>query len=651
MAINYDILKQEYKELLSTVLQTNSIDILEQKNKTLQRNDLDLKSPLDQAFRDYALELLTEDGNVQVLQNLIVLCIASCRKGMTTPTIPVVLLGDIFDAVTLNVCEELFSFVESNVSVWKEELFFISCKNNLLRMCNDLLRRLSRSSATVFCGRILLFLAKFFPFSERSGLNIVSEFNLENITEYGADTTEETPTTDSESKKNIVIDYSLYCKFWSLQDFFRNPNQCYNKVQWKVFTSHTTNILNTFQGLKLDYVSKNIDWTDKNNESTPYFSKYLTNQKLLDLQIYDVNFRRFVLLQFLILFQYLTSNVKFKTDSFELKADQKEWIQNIIEKVYSLLRETPPDGTKFAEIVKNILHREEHWNTWKNDGCPEFKKGLQANQELTAEKRRTIIERPKLGDIIRDANNDGKYYLGTPELTKLWNLCPDNLEACKGKDRDFLPSLETYFSDAIDQLESPTPIKDEDKLLKDGNFGWRALRLLARRSPHFFTYTNNPMNQLPDYLEMMVRKIATERPGRVQEHSEQMDTEMEEVLFKAGEEENTNVEMRHEDSEFQDDHNIHPPITSVTSLQLDLFSRLISPNWKKLAAKLGYNADEIKFFEDENPTPEAQAKNMLHLWFEENQDDTLDNLAYILEGLGMTEAAEAVKSEIGSNES
>lgn len=49
---------------------------------------------------------------------------------------------------------------------------------------SDLLRRLSRSQNTVFCGRILLFLARFFPFSERSGLNLVSEFNLENVTTF-----------------------------------------------------------------------------------------------------------------------------------------------------------------------------------------------------------------------------------------------------------------------------------------------------------------------------------------------------------------------------------------------------------------------------------------------------------------------------------
>lgn len=216
----------------------NKIEIIEAKNRSFNKNELDLKTPLDQAFRDIVVDMLDRQVDVLDLQKFVKFCIQTCRKGLTTPTMPVVLLGDIFDVLTLDTCEQMFTFVENEVNVWKEDLFFISCKNNLLRMCNDLLRRLSRSSATVFCGRILLFLAKFFPFSERSGLNIVSEFNLENVTEYGADA-EENSTTEHEATdaKNIVIDYSLYCKFWSLQDFFRNPVQVYNKVQWKVFCS------------------------------------------------------------------------------------------------------------------------------------------------------------------------------------------------------------------------------------------------------------------------------------------------------------------------------------------------------------------------------------------------------------------------------
>lgn len=66
---------------------------------------------------------------------------------------------------------------------------------------------------------------------------------------------------------------------------------------------------------------------------------------------------------------------------------------------------------------------------------------------------------------------------------------------------------------------------------------------------------------------------------------------------------------------------------------------------------VGYQPDEIKFFEDENPTLFDQAKNVLQLWFEDDMDATLDNLAYILEGLGMDEAAEAVKAELNSVES
>lgn len=227
------------QDILSKAFAANDIELLEAFSKTA--HDVDRKAVLDQAFRDKLLELLTEENDV--LENYVCFCIESCRRQLVTPTMPVVLLGDIFDALTLNKCEKMFTYVENGVNIWKEELFFGACKNNLLRMCNDLLRRLSRSQNTVFCGRILLFLAKFFPFSERSGLNIVSEFNLENITEFGADTSstlkdslDEEMVVEKDNSK-LVIDYNLYCKFWSLQEHFRNPNTCYNRLQWKTFVS------------------------------------------------------------------------------------------------------------------------------------------------------------------------------------------------------------------------------------------------------------------------------------------------------------------------------------------------------------------------------------------------------------------------------
>lgn len=75
-----------------------------------------------------------------------------------------------------------------------------------------MLRRLSRTQNTVFCGRILVFLAKFFPVSERSGLNVISESNLENYTTFNkeaggtsdaeAANVMEKETIDTEEDKN-----------------------------------------------------------------------------------------------------------------------------------------------------------------------------------------------------------------------------------------------------------------------------------------------------------------------------------------------------------------------------------------------------------------------------------------------------------------
>jgi len=41
----------------------------------------------------------------------------------------------------------------------------------------------------------------------------------------------------SSGSSSIPVDYNLYRKFWSLQDFFRRPGQCYEKFSWKTFTN------------------------------------------------------------------------------------------------------------------------------------------------------------------------------------------------------------------------------------------------------------------------------------------------------------------------------------------------------------------------------------------------------------------------------
>ncbi|XP_058811766.1 THO complex subunit 1 [Topomyia yanbarensis] len=672
---NFLTLLKTFTETVNKSFKTGNIEQLKSEYEAQAgSSDNDRKAALHQAFRDL---LLTKTGDIPAIEDFINFAVAACRQEMTSPTIPVVLLGDIFDAVTLDKCEQIFIYVENNVAIWKEEFFFAACKHNLLRMCNDLLRRLSRSQNTVFCGRILLFLAKFFPFSERSGLNIISEFNLENITEYGVEGSEMGDQLGSSEENGagsqLKIDYNLYCKFWALQDFFRNPNQCYNKVQWKMFAAHAGSVMSAFSSFKLEEPRSQSNSGSSASKSVPtpmeipleeqiretghFFAKFLTNPKLLSLQLSDSNFRRSVLVQLLILFQYLNSTVKFKADNHCLTPAQVDWLKETEIKVYKLIEESPPNGRKFADSVRHMLSREELWNSWKNEGCKEFKRpdagnlnsstvAVPASSSSSGEEPpvpvRVAMKRPRraLGDLIQDSTRQGKFFMGNPELTRLWNTCPDNLQACKGEDRNFLPSLEAYL--------------DGSKEKHDPSVEWRALRLLARQSPHFFTLFNSPSYKVADYLESVRKKIQKDKIDVKQEvvqedapmQSEQVETEGE--GFGAEEEtDQMDSELLKTEQLTPEDKNTHKTIT-VTLDQMAELAPSIGKDWKKLATKLGYGTDEIQYCESENATVADQCRHLLQVWFEDDMDASLDQLAYILEGLEMLSAADAVKQMIAT---
>ncbi|XP_071451674.1 THO complex subunit 1 isoform X2 [Hetaerina americana] len=689
---SFETMRSDFMASVKQCFSLGNVEPLQIKYASINANEADKRSTLDQVMRDYLIQLLSDPKHdVSTWEGFVQFCIKACRSEMCTASIPFSLLGDIFDALTLEHCEKLFAFVENGVNIWREELFFSACKNNLLRMCNDLLRRLSRSQNTVFCGRILLFLAKFFPFSERSGLNVVSEFNLDNITEFGAEDEADLKDilsekddamedVDDKNEPKLKIDYNLYRKFWALQDVFRNPNQCYNKVQWKAFSLHASNVLSAFSSFKLEDLQgkrkrPQANARDIDAQSQQYFAKFLTNQKLLDLQLSDSNFRRYVLLQFLILFQYLNSSVKFRPEIHEMKPEQSDWVKETTDLIYRLLAETPPDGTAFAQAVRHILKREEHWNSWKNEGCPVFQKPNQApvgsedsggdESPIVSDKEAAKDKRPKaggpirnkfshkhLGDQIREASTMSRYLMGNVELTRLWNLNPNNLDACKSKERDFLPSLENYFEEAIMQSDPASMIENEYKRVNDGNFGWRALRLLARRSPHFFTHSNNPINKLPEYLETMIKKIAKDRPQVASSESAKQpstagaettaanaepELEDDEVLKTVEKEDN-----RSEVQDFEDGEVVRKESEKISNAQIAAVAEKVAGQWRKLATKLGFQPHEIENLEYLNQSDVANARDVLEIWADDDEDAISENLAYILEGLGMTEAAEAL---------
>ena len=479
--------------------------------------DLDKKSVLEQAFRDVLhkkISLLTSK-RTKHLTDLVLLSSTAAMQGVSFYTVPFILLSDIFDCLTLDVCEEVFFFVETHVSTWVSPDFYSSGKILLLRMCNDLLRRLSAAQNTVFCGRIQLFLAQLFPLSEKSALNLMSHFNLENITTFTKEEELQGGANDSQQKEEsmameissseestVPVDFNLYQKLWAIQDFFRQPTQCYIVEQWKTLTGNMEEIFKAFDSYKLEEEVRSLRRVKKESNTEVkstgdyselhYFDKFLTSEKLMSLQLRDSHFRRHVLIQCLVLFQYLASNVKFKAPAHVLLDTQTVWIKTATDKVFALIAETPPNGKDFAAYIRQVLVREEGWIIWKNEGCPSFEKKPQVLEAYP--------EKKHLGESCNLERID----IGNKELNRLWNLCPDNLQACEQSNRVFMPDKAKFIEEPIEQADPEAKIEAEFKVVNNPNYTWQALRFLSAASSHYFQNTTAPIKPVSEYLEHVI---------------------------------------------------------------------------------------------------------------------------------------------------
>ncbi|KAK6058499.1 hypothetical protein COOONC_03932, partial [Cooperia oncophora] len=412
--------------------------------------DEDLSSLLEVRLRERGLDIARgpDETIEENVRRHLEFALNVCKSGLCVKQTAVQTLQDMFEVSGIGRCERLFGILEENMVQFKQSPLVETSQTPILRMCNDLLKRLSRSAETSFCGRILFFLSRYLPLSEKSGLNLMGHFNTQNVTKFDTSETdpvdlinasdEEMETGEIKETKevNIPVDHALYSMFWQMQSFFSNPTICFDKQQWMTFQKNSTDVLGVFSSYKLEKSGDDDEDNGKRHasdaetarklidESDTYFAKYLTSPKLLQLQLNDSQFRRYFLIQFIILCQYLTSNrakqwvlwqltpllllvaitqslfpcvvpspvnwsatvrqagrslsvvnhrqlfqfIKRKVTT--LTEEQTKFVNESQEKCYRLLRETHPKGAHFAESVKHILQRELEWARWKSESCP-----------------------------------------------------------------------------------------------------------------------------------------------------------------------------------------------------------------------------------------------------------------------------------------
>ncbi|SJX64628.1 related to nuclear matrix protein p84 [Sporisorium reilianum f. sp. reilianum] len=274
-----------------------------------------------------------------------------------------------------------------------------------------------------------------------------------------------------------------------------------------------------------------------------FFPTYLTGRKLFEYEIRDTSFRKHILVQYFVLFQYLLSFTPLAKESwkdwknktlqalFTLEDADERWIRSTWREIQGLIREIQPDGRLFLESVLEVLKREANWIRWKTESCPSIEKPPLSPEQIAqfASARALLLRKPE----------PYPHKLGTAALSELWQdglrppvpgtrrvenemgeyvtIATDGLE-----ELEFLPpipSLEHYNKSiqrekmkldlrkkqlGIDAAvgEAQLSKEEREKLDKDErvqatiesmqSLAWRALRVASRDNLHLFGKPDRP---------------------------------------------------------------------------------------------------------------------------------------------------------------
>jgi len=357
----------------------------------------------------------------------------------------------------------------------------------MLRTCNELLRRLSKTHDTVLRGRVLLLLSSLYPLSERSALNLAGSYNRSNTTELddlslppsGAEqlgTTIDAMDTDSGSGA-AMVDTVFYRTFWSLQLFFQQPPTTLSIVGgWDAFYAGLQVVLDNFEMHQLDPQSAACRTTTREAEALG--TKYLTAAPLLQLQLRDPSFRRHFLLQCAILLGFCTNPPPSAAGALVINKEEMAAIQK---RVISQLSVTPPHGADFAAAVSHLLLREQGWTVWKQNNCKDFERAA-APAPAPVAPAPAMRRRPRPGAAQPAVPPEKRVKLGNLELDRLWNLSMDNTSALGDKKGKTTPSLPDFLQPVIDDMDPTAEIEEYYKSKNDKVFTWKALRLIAKEN-------------------------------------------------------------------------------------------------------------------------------------------------------------------------
>ncbi|KAK5943582.1 hypothetical protein PMZ80_004590 [Knufia obscura] len=544
-----------YRQVAEAATQSEAAQILERVRSIRANSNEDgpaHTSAIDTSFRELFVELIAsldiESDDFSPVWSLLDSINLLCDNELCESALGFWLVEDLLDSQTIHGCREVFNYLESRRERMTK-VNFAAKHLPILRCCNELLRRLSRAEDTVFCGRVFIYLFQSFPLGDKSSVNLRGEFHVENVTAYDeirekTENGDESMDVDDEAKKEqdategkANLD-DLYPTFWSLQSLFSSPTRLFEDNSMQQFKDAMKQTMTCFsnvaqnsataavqdpdkRGLKRKRGDMNGDHKEPN--ASAFNPKYLTNRDLFDLEVHDIEFRRHVLVQALILLDFLISlsaqgkaklsNIKEKKgtmtalyDKYTLSEEDRTWAIETRRQIEKYLEEgNGTEGRYYLRMVNMVLSRDKNWAFWKAEGCPPISR---APVETTVEQE----SQDSLQNITSAASQPLPRPAGAAQLEFLSHSEP--LEALKER-RPHIPTLENYYKGIqTDDLDLDFATEEEKKEIEERKAGklWRALRSARGKR---FTLCEEIRNG--ENLGALIGKVKEEDKEQVQE--------------------------------------------------------------------------------------------------------------------------------------
>ncbi|KAF2204814.1 hypothetical protein GQ43DRAFT_363832 [Delitschia confertaspora ATCC 74209] len=471
-----------------------------------------------------------EDPAFVQIWNLLDILQYSGDRDQCLPHLVFLLIEELLDSQSIEGCRIVFNYLESR----RENLIAKSSRNKdlvILRSCNELLRRLSRAEDAVFCGRVYIFLFQTFPLGDKSSVNLRGDFHVENVTtfeeylksseaeddsmnvdteesiepanekaklEQDIEPKESTPSTQERKPDTQDID-ALYPVFWSLQHAFSNPTTLFEEANFKEFQKGLEATIDKFKEVpKVIQTSetegkrgvKRRSSDDQDESATTFNPKYLTSRDLFKLELSDLAFQRHILVQALILIDFLSSlTEKSKQKPYYVKAQkamqytftlgeqQAEWASGIKNTIANYLRDGP-DGSFYYRMVDTVLSRDKNWVRWKMENCTPFTRDRVPTKEF--------LEAKSGAQKLADSNNILRpKRFGGLNLEFLSNTQgKKGLERLKRGNRFVVPNVDSYVKE-VESIELDLEMVTSEQEKRDmeeekANKTWRALRIASK---------------------------------------------------------------------------------------------------------------------------------------------------------------------------